>query len=194
MRDEQLGGTGIGLALTRRLVELHGGTIGVESKLGSGSTFWFTLPLKRKTGDEPARVEETQDIPWANLKGKRILVVEDNEVNIAMLIDMLSIKELNVVVARNGVEAIEMASSFNPDLILMDYKMPVMDGFEATRRLRKMDQFAELPIVALTASAGVEAESLCMEAGCTAHLAKPVQSAEIYQALCTYLTRPPPDN
>jgi PAS domain S-box-containing protein len=190
VRDEQLGGTGIGLALTRRLVELHGGTIGVDSELGKGSTFWFTLPVKRLSGDEQKQVEEIPGITWADLKGKKILVVEDNEVNIAMLLDMLSIKELNVAVAKNGVEAIDMAVSFNPDLILMDYKMPVMDGLEATRRLRKIEKFETVPIIALTASAGMEAESLCLEAGCTTHLAKPVQSKEIYQALCTYLTRP----
>lgn len=185
-RDEQLGGTGIGLALTKRLVELHGGKIGVESEVGKGSRFWFTLP---QDGKRAALMGETKDgeTQVGLAREKRILVVEDNEINLAMILDMLSLHGHRVVVARNGVEAIDLAKTHSPELILMDIRMPVMDGLEATRRLRAMEQFKELPIVALTASAGSDSEEMCLAAGCSAHLPKPVQTKQLFEMLDRYL-------
>jgi len=187
VRDEQLGGTGIGLALTRRLVELHGGEIGVESELGKGSTFWFRLPLKKPARKEADLLKEEAITEKSGPTGHRILVAEDNEVNLAMLLDMLSIQGHNVVVVKNGQEAIDLAQSHKPELILMDMRMPVMNGLEATQRLREMPEFADVPIIALTASTGSEAEDRQVTAGCTEHLAKPIQSKELFEVLGKYL-------
>ena len=115
--------------------------------------------------------------------GNKILVAEDNEVNLSMLLDMLSIMNHKVIVARNGQEAIDLALANKPELIIMDISMPVMDGLEATRRLRKMEEFSNIPILALTASAGTEGREKCLAAGCTEHLPKPIQTKELFEAL-----------
>jgi two-component system, NarL family, sensor histidine kinase EvgS len=184
VRDEALGGTGIGLALTRRLVELHGGEIGVDSD-SNGSTFWVTLPLKMLHPKDKSK-KPNQSAPLKT-NSRRILVVEDNEVNLSMLLDMLYIHNHQVIVARNGQEAIDLAVANDPELILMDIRMPVMDGLEATRRLRNMKEFSKLPIIALTASVGDESREKCLEAGCSEHLAKPIESKELFETMGQYL-------
>ena len=186
-RDEALGGIGLGLALTRRLVELHGGEIGVESEVGRGSTFWFTLPAwVPKKGSLTGREKNTEDIaPYPS--ERRILVAEDDQVNLKVLLEMLSIHDHQVAVAQNGQEAVELAQSVHPELILMDVRMPVMGGLEATRRLREMPEFSDTPIIAFTASVGPEAQKKCLEAGCTSLLSKPVTTEQLFQALATHL-------
>ncbi|UCD11295.1 MAG: response regulator [Nitrospinaceae bacterium] len=186
-RDEGLGGTGIGLALTRRLVKLHGGEIGVQSELHEGSTFWFTLPHKRLAKKEEVKPEDRIKAELTNKTGNRILVAEDNKVNMSMILDMLSVYDHKVFVAHNGQEAIEAAITHEPDLILMDIRMPRVDGLEATRRLRKMAKFSKTPIIALTASVGSETREKCLQAGCSKHLSKPIQSKELFDAIKHYL-------
>ena len=174
------------MALTRRLVELHGGEIGVESG-SSGTTFWFDLPLKILRPEDKDKPKESNQPASLAKNSRRILVVEDNEVNLAMVLDMLHIHDHLVYVARNGQEAIDLAVANDPELILMDIRMPVMDGLEATRRLRGINKFSKVPIIALTASVGEEGREKCLEAGCNEHLAKPIQSKELFETMGLYL-------
>ena len=187
VRDEQLGGTGIGLALTRRLVELHGGELGVESEVGKGSTFWFILPLRKLRNDRSITGEGAAEPAKSTPTAHRILVAEDNEVNLSMILDMLSVHGHTVIVARNGQEAVELAQTFKPELIFMDVKMPIMDGLEATRCIRAIPGFEDTPIIALTASTGSKAQELQVASGCTEHLPKPIQSKELFEVLRRYL-------
>ncbi len=178
----KFGGTGLGLVISKNLVEKMSGNIGVESTLKQGSTFWFTLPVRlmNSCGENNLRSMRTNKTMQRSL---RILVAEDNQDNLDMILDMLTLKGHDVSVARNGQESIDLAQSFYPDIILMDMRMPVMSGFEATKILREMPQFSEIPIIALTASAGTDNKEQCLQAGCTLHVAKPVKSARLYSAI-----------
>ena len=187
VRDGQFGGTGIGLALSKRLVEIQGGQIGVDSTPGEGTTFWFTLPSHGGGNDGGNTAEEERRRDQSAVRCRRILVAEDNEVNLSVLLDMLSLQEHEVTVARNGQEALELARSTSPELILIDIRMPVMDGLEATRRLRAMGEFANVPIVALTASTGADAEREQLRAGITEHLAKPFRAEALFDVLQRHL-------
>lgn len=187
-RDEDLGGAGIGLALTRRLVELHGGIVGVESERGKGSTFWFTLPYDVLKEKKPVveTAHKTSSSSMESVSARRILLAEDNEVNLKMILDILSIHDHQVFVATNGQEAVSLAQTCNPDIILMDIRMPVMNGLEATQAIKEFPELIKIPIIALTASAGEEERERCYAAGCVEHVSKPIQSEELFKVLERY--------
>ena len=167
-------GTGLGLAISHQLIRLMGGDIHVRSVLGKGSLFWFELDLPLA---EPLLTELSAQAPILGHEGpgKKILVVDDVAHNRAMLIEALQPLGFDVHDAKNGEECLEMLDSLRPDLIVMDVMMPVMDGREATRRIRAMPEFAGIPIIIVTASASREDETKNLEAGANAFIPKPIE-------------------
>ncbi len=175
-------GTGLGLALVRRLAEMHGGCISVTSEVGKGSRFMVSLPWREPSRQElialaHSEIRETvtnQSISSTPLN-RLILLAEDNEDNIRSISEYLLLKGYRVIVARNGVEAIERAKEEEPNMILMDIQMPIMDGLEAIKRLRADTELATVPIIALTALAMPGDKERCLAAGADKYLSKPVQ-------------------
>lgn len=183
VRDEQLGGTGIGLGLTRRLVKMHGGDIGVESEVGQGSSFWFTLRSSIELSSEYESLAVSEEHLQDRAASGKILLVEDNEVNREVILDMLLVRGYEVETACNGQEGLEKAATFSPDLILMDIRMPIMDGITALERLRQMPGTDEIPVIALTADASDKSIKKHMLAGFQDHLSKPIRTAALYAVL-----------
>ena len=185
------GGTGLGLALTKRLAHLMGGDAGVDSTLGVGSTFWLTVCLRR---GEPAPID-TETAPGQALQanamrscaGRRLLLVEDEPINREVTLGLVADLRLVVDTAENGAEALELARQNRYDLILMDMQMPVMDGLEATRQIRQLPQTADVPIVAMTANAFAEDRVQCLESGMNDFLAKPVEPERLVAVLQHWL-------
>ena len=172
------GGTGLGLAICKRLAGLMGGAIGVESRLGAGSRFWFTMRATAPAAVPAQPASQPTAAPTA--KGLRLLLVEDNPINRKVALLMLQKLGYQVDVANDGAEALQAAASTRYDLILMDCVMPVVDGFEATRRLRAAGGYsAEVPILAMTANAFADDRKACLAAGMNDFLSKPVRQSEL---------------
>ncbi len=197
-------GTGLGLAVTKQLVDMMKGEIGVISSPGEGSTFWFTLPLKKVPQEaidpapKPVSPVPPQPLPSDTSVSRnkpQILVAEDNEVNQEVLADVLEFMNCSVTLAVNGEKAVHLASRQHFDLILMDCQMPVMDGFEASRRIRSLHnpRYAEVPIVAMTALAQEKDKKACLEAGMNDYQSKPF-SMDRLKACIIRWTRQPEKN
>jgi PAS domain S-box-containing protein len=178
------GGTGLGLAITRHLAHAMGGDAGVDSQLGRGSCFWFTVCLKKNTAFSPSTVTvQNEPINLELLAGHHVLIVEDEPINREIAIDLLSDVGVSCDYAENGREAVELVSSNHYDLILMDMQMPEMDGLEATRQIRQLSGCATLPIVAMTANAFTEDRERCRVAGMTDFMTKPIDPDVLFATL-----------
>ena len=183
------GGTGLGLALSRQLVSLLGGSLTVESFKGRGSTFRISMPVVAATGND-APVTRPSPLPAQRLT---VLVVDDNPINRRVAEGLLSRAGHDSKSVSNGQEALEALAATKIDAVLMDCHMPVMDGFEATERIRRLDSpRARTPIIAVTASASAEDREACQRAGMNGFLAKPVSFNELVEALAM-VTRAAPD-
>lgn len=187
-------GIGLGLSICGELVKTMGGEIHVESRIGKGSKFWFTIFLtvsdkciiQKLAGDE---IEEKEHI-LEKCTGMNVLVVEDNRVNLIVMVELLNSYGCNVSTAINGFEAVEMFANNRFDIIFMDCRMPEMDGYEASQTIRRMERnlrVPEVPIIALTANAIEGDEDKCFASGMTHYIAKPVEEEKILSALNKWL-------
>ncbi|MEN8217205.1 MAG: response regulator [Pseudomonadota bacterium] len=177
-------GTGLGLSLVYRLTEMHGGSISVESELSKGSRFIVSLPWQEAVMDTLPIADAPLFRPAeAASSAARILLVDDNLTILNTLSDYLEAKGYQVIMALDGVQAIEKAIEENPDIILMDMQMPHLDGLEATRRIRAYAQIAATPIIALTALAMPGDRERCLEAGVNDYLSKPVSFKKLRAAI-----------
>ena len=179
--NRQYAGTGLGLSLVKRIVELHGGKVSLTSELGVGSCFAIDLPCNSSSpiplSLPDINTSDLEDLVSTTTRKKShlILLAEDNEANISTFSEYLEAKGYRTLLASNGKEAIALAKDHHPDLILMDIQMPVMDGLEAIQHIRLDPNLVDIPIIALTALAMTGDRERCMAAGASDYLAKPIK-------------------
>ena len=184
------GGTGLGLAICKQLVELMQGDIGVQSKPGEGSRFYFHVPFALGgTKANALQVEDQALEPEAMqaLHGARLLLVEDNEINRQVTEGLLARVGISLSIAHDGQQAVDAVFADAFDGVLMDMQMPVMDGLEAARRIRAEAQFADLPIIAMTANAMDADREQCLEAGMNDYISKPIDPDQLYATLIRWI-------
>ena len=197
--SRKFGGTGLGLAISKSIVELMDGAIWIESELGKGAAFFFTINIKGGGNNPRTEEDSPQDkitagaLQTETFAGRRLLLAEDVDINREIVIELLKPLQLEIECAVNGLEAVQMfaADGGKYDLILMDVQMPEMDGFEATRKIRESDlpNAKEVPILAMTANVFREDIEKCLKAGMNDHIGKPLDIDDVLKKLKYYLNR-----
>lgn len=182
-------GTGLGLAISSQLVEMMGGKLEVKSEYGKGSKFFFTILQKTAISDEKEKEMEQENVLNFIAPEAKILIVDDNEINLVVACGLLEPFQMQIDTAMNGQEALDMIEANRYDLILMDHMMPVMDGVETTKHLRKMEgeYYQNVPVIALSADAMHESQKLFTEAGMNGFAAKPIDLRQLCKVLRRWL-------
>jgi signal transduction histidine kinase/response regulator of citrate/malate metabolism len=186
----EIQGTGLGMPITKSLIDMNGGTISVKSEIGKGTEFIVTLTFRLPT--KPKEIEEVETVKEYNLQGKRILLAEDNKLNREIAVTLLEDAGAIVDTAENGKIAYDLIRSSNPGyyvLVLMDIQMPVMNGYEAARRIRRLEdeQLSQIPVIAMTANAFEQDKRTALKNGMNGHIAKPIDREQLIRSIAEWI-------
>ena len=182
------GGTGLGLTITKKLLHLMGSKINVKSELDRGSTFYFTLVMKNSSATFAGHDKDQVKVEIKSLKGVKILIVEDNQINVILAKQYMKLWDVDCDVAENGEIALTLVQTNDYDIVLMDLQMPIMDGYQTTIAIRNLpgDKFRTLPIIALTASAMLDIKDQAFVVGMNDYVSKPFNPDDLYRKIASY--------